>query len=96
MSESGISELQHFASAYDGLGLTIHEVFVSEDERQDGEPVLRIVLLLDDPQGDTWDVEQVRKLRDALGRRAVELALPPVSVTLIPEGNRDAFERVAG
>ncbi len=91
MSESATEELEEFATAWEEAGLGVRRALAVLDERQDGEPVTRLKLLVSDPPGATWDVATVRKLRYALGRRAVELNLPPVSLTLVPEAEAEAF-----
>lgn len=87
-----MGELERFAIKYRGEALVLHRAAVAVDERQDGEPVTRVVLLLDDPAGETWDVDQVQELRTALGRKATELGLPPVSVTLVPQSEAELVE----
>jgi hypothetical protein len=44
-----------------------------------------VLLLLTDPSGDTWDVDHIRALRQTLGRKATDLELPPVTLTLVAE-----------
>jgi len=51
--------------------------------------------MLRDPGGDTWDIDRVRDLRLALGRKAAELGLPPVSLTLVAESEPEAAEAFA-
>lgn len=93
--EPPTAALERFAREYDDQELRVRRAAVVPDIRQDGEPVLRVVLVLPDPEGDTWDIDRVRALRMALGRRATELGLPPVSLTLVPESERDAAEAFA-
>ncbi len=93
--EASTGQLEEFATGYRAPGLTVHRAAVVLDERQDGEPVTRVVLLLENPQGDTWEVDRVQELRQALGRKATELELPSISVTLVPESEAEAFEAVA-
>lgn len=84
------------AADVDVQGLKVHKATVALGERLDGDQVTRVTLLLDDPAGDTWEVSAVRKLRKVLGRRATELGLPPVSLTLVPKSEAnmvDAFAR---
>jgi len=90
--DAAISGFIAFAKGYTSPDLTIHDATVALDERQDGEPVTRVQLLVSDPSGDTWDVERVRDLRLVLGRKATELDLPPVSLTLIAESEIEAAE----
>lgn len=87
-----ITELAHFAESYSDGDLLVRRAAVAPDERQDGELATRVLLLLTDPAGDTWDVERVSKLREALGRKATELRLPPVSLTLVAESEAEAKE----
>jgi hypothetical protein len=54
--------------------------------------VTRVLLLVDDPAGQTWDLDAVVQLRLALARRATELDLPPVSISLVPESEADSVE----
>lgn len=84
--------LEEFARTWDSGGIGVIRAAGSFDERRDGEPVTRLVLLVSDPSGETWDVDAVRELRMALGRRATEMGLPPVSVTLVPEADAEAFD----
>jgi hypothetical protein len=83
-TDARTTQLAEYAERADGLSLRVRRAAITLDERQDGEPVTRALLLVDDPQGDTWNVEAVRELRGALGRKATELDLPPVSLTLVP------------
>lgn len=76
--------------------LTVHQAIAALDEKHDGEPVTRIALLVDDPTSDTWPAAEVHRLREALERKAVELDLPEVSLTLVPESERELFDPLAG
>jgi hypothetical protein len=87
----GIGQLEEFATGWDAGGIGVRRASARLDERLDGEPVTRVMLLVSDPVGPTWDVAAVRDLRTALGRRATQLDLPPVSVTLVPEAEAEAF-----
>lgn len=95
-NEGAIGELERFAASYRDDELVAHRAAVALDERQDGEAVTRVVLLLSEPAGDTWDVDQVRSLRARLGRKATALGLPPVSVTLVPESEAELVEAFGG
>lgn len=86
------TELERFAASYEDPELRVHRAAVALDERQDGEPVTRVVLLLDEPSAETWPPERVRELRHALGRKATELGLPSVSVTLVPESEAELLD----
>lgn len=92
VNEKANAELEQFATDYRDEQLTIHRAAVTLDERLDGELVTRIALLLNNPTGDTWDVDRVRALRTALGRKATELELPDVSLTLVPEDEAELVE----
>jgi hypothetical protein len=85
--------LQRFGDFVEGLeveGIKVHRVSLALDERQDGEQVTRVLLLVDDPAEQTWDLESVTGLRRALARYATELDLPPVSVSLVPKSEADS------
>ncbi len=85
-------ELAQFATNYRDENLVVHRAAVAPGERQDGEPVTRVVLLLNEPTDETWDVDQVRELRTVLGRKATDLGLPAVSLTLVPESEAELIE----
>lgn len=88
-----IEQLALFATEeLTSTALRVLRAVIALDERQDGEPVTRATLLVSDPNGATWDVEGVRELRQALGRKATELELPPVSLTLVPESEAELVE----
>jgi hypothetical protein len=93
--EAATAELERFARAYGDQELAVRQAAATPDIRQDGEPVIRVVLVVRDPQGDTWDINRVRELRLALGRKATELGLPPVSLTLVAESEPEAAETSA-
>lgn len=89
MSESeALDRLTHAAEGWADQALTVKRAQVELDESRDGEPVTRVLLLLADPQEDTWDVDHVRELRQSLGQLATDLKLPPVSLTLVAESER--------
>jgi hypothetical protein len=90
MSETdALDELKASAEGWADPRLAVKRAHVLVDENRDGETITRILLLVTDPEGDTWDVAHVRELRQGLGRRATELRLPPVSLTLVAESERD-------
>jgi len=93
--EAALKELEEFAVRDQAFDLTVHRARVVSDERQDGETITRVALLLDEPAGDTWDVDRVRGLRQALGRKATELGLPPVTLTLVPRSEAELVEAFA-
>jgi len=88
-------QLADFAKGYRDEAFNVRKAAVSFDERQDGELVSRVLLLLSDPAGDTWEVDRIRELRLALGRKATELKLPPVTLTLVAESEVEAAEAFA-
>lgn len=94
-AEDALGELERFATGVGLSGLRVHRASVALDARQDGELVTRVALLVDEPDADTWDVEAVQELRTALARKATELDLPPLSLTLVPEGEADLVEAFA-
>ncbi|MHB1539505.1 MAG: hypothetical protein ACYCUM_08485 [Solirubrobacteraceae bacterium] len=85
-----LAELTHFAESYAEGDLLVRRAAVALDERQDGELVTRVLLLLTDPPDDTWEVDRIRELRSALGRKATELELPSVTLTLVAESEAEA------
>jgi uncharacterized protein (DUF2126 family) len=89
---TALDDLGDYATGVAVPGLTIHQAAVALDERLDGDPVTRVSLLVDDPSGDTWEVSAIRDLREILGRKATELGLPLVSVTLIPKSEAETVE----
>jgi hypothetical protein len=91
-ADDATNQLARFSIERDFGDVVVRDAEVSLDERQDGEPVTRVVLLLEDPAGDTWDVERVSELRREIGRKATELDLPVVSVTLVPVSEADLVE----
>ncbi len=88
-------QLADFAKTIRDEAIAVRNAAVSFDDRQDGEPVTRVLLLLSDPAEDTWEVDRISDLRLALGRKATELGLPPVTLTLIAESEPEAGEAFA-
>lgn len=83
--------LEHLLQAAEGWHTDLVDVKRAQaevDVNHDGDEVTRVLLLLADPQGDTWDIDAVSELRDSLGRVATELELPYVSLTLVGESER--------
>jgi len=89
---SPTTEFERFAAAYRNDEVMVRRAEVTPDVRQDGEPVSRVMLLLSDPVDETWNVDRIRELRMTLGRKAVELGLPAVSLTLVAESDPEAVE----
>lgn len=90
-----IAALVRFAETYRDerdAALAVISARAVLDENAAGESVTRLVLLLPDPEADTWDVDHVRDLRLALGRLGTELGLPPVTLTLVPASQRDEVD----
>lgn len=74
----------------DGLGdvgdVRVVDASVSWDEDADGEPILRFVVTLADPPGDTWPVDDYLRFRGAMSQRASEVELQaPWHVSVQPE-----------
>ena len=92
--EMRTAELERFATGVEVEGLEVHKATVSLDSRQDGEPVTRITLLVNDPSPgtETWDFDAVRELKRELARKATELDLPSTSVTLVPDSEAELVE----
>jgi hypothetical protein len=91
-SDDATVVLERFAVEYAGSDVHVLKANAVRDERLDGEPVTRVTLLLDDPVGDTWDAPEIRRLRRSLGRKATDLQLPAVSVTLVPASESELVE----
>jgi hypothetical protein len=87
-----LEELAKFATQGEFQDLGIRQIRLRSEESQDGEPITRLLLLVDDPSGPTWELEAVSDLRDKLSRRATELGLPALSISLVPESDRDAAD----
>lgn len=88
--EQALEQFANFVVGLEVEGIKVHQVSLALDERQDGEPVTRVLLLVDDPAEQTWDLDSVTHLRLALARYATELGLPPVSVSLVPKSEADS------
>jgi len=73
-------------------GLRVHSARLFVDERTDGESVTRVLLLVEDPPGETWELAKVGELRRAVRQKALQLDLPGVSVTLVPESEGELLE----
>jgi hypothetical protein len=89
------AELVEFAQSYSSPAIAINQALVSLDTNQEGYPVTRVSLLLTEPNGDTWEVDDITEIRQTLGRRATELGLPPVTLTLVAESEREAIDAFA-
>lgn len=89
------AELVEFAQSYSSPALAIKQALISLDENQEGDPVTRVALLLTEPDGETWEVDDISEMRQALGRRATELGLPRVTLTLVAESEREAIDAFA-
>jgi hypothetical protein len=85
VDQATLESFRRYAASVEVPGLKAYKATVALGERLDGDLITRVTLLVDDPQGDTWEVSVVRELRKTLGRRATDLGLPPVSLTLVPK-----------
>lgn len=90
--ESALRQLAIYAESLKFAGLDVHQVALALDERQDGEPVTRVLLLVNDPKGQTWDLNSVTELRRSLAVKATELGLPSTSTSLVPDSDASSFE----
>jgi hypothetical protein len=96
-NETPIAQLQRYATEITLDDLEVHKASILLDERQDGELVTRITLLVNDPGPgkDTWNFDAVRDLKRQLARKATELDLPSTSVTLVPDSQAKLVESFA-
>lgn len=83
--DQAFERFRDFVIGLEVEGIKVHQVSLALDERLDGEAVTRVLLLVEDPKKQTWDLESVTQLRMALARFATEIGLPPVSISLVPE-----------
>ncbi len=88
--EGAVKEFDDFLYGTEIEGLKVHRSIVAFDEPRDGEAVARVLLLVDDPIEQTWELESVMELRSAAARKATEVGLPPISVSLVPESEADS------
>jgi hypothetical protein len=93
-NETAIAELERFATEMEVEGLEVHKATVVLDERLDGEQLTRITLLVSDPEPgrETWEFDSVRELKRELARKATEIDLPSISVTLVPNSEAELVE----
>ena len=87
-----LDRLKSSAEGWNTPSLAAKQAYAALDENREGEAITRVLLLVSDPEEDTWDVDLVRELRQSLGKLATELRLPPVSLTLVAESERDEAE----
>lgn len=87
-----VEELIAFAENSLNERFGIKKASVMLDDNQEGDPVSRVTLLMPNPDGETWDLDEMRELRRALGRAATELGLPWVTLTLIAESEPEAAD----
>jgi hypothetical protein len=83
--DAAVAKFVEFAKGWSASGLTVRQAKARLDENRDGEPVLRVQLLLTDPDGTTWDLDPVIEMQRALDRKATELGLPFASFNMIAE-----------
>jgi hypothetical protein len=91
-----LRELEEYARGYGAGGLRACDARAYPDVRRDGEPVTRVVLVLDDPAGDTWDLAAVTELRRAMNRKAASLGLPAAVLSLIPSREAELIDAMTG
>lgn len=96
-TETGaLRELEEYARRYAAGGLRARGAHAYPDVRRDGEPVTRVLLVLDDPAGDTWDLAAVTELRRAMNRKAAALGLPAAVLSLIPSRETELIDAMSG
>jgi hypothetical protein len=88
--DAAVAKFVAFAKGWSTTGLSVRQAKACLDENREGEPVLRVQLLLTDPDGDTWDLDRADELEQALRRKATELDLPFASFTMIAERESSA------
>ena len=88
--EAAVVEFTKFAKGWSTTALSVRDAQARLAENRDGEPVLRVRLLLSDPDGVTWDMESADEMERALCRKATELGLPFVSLELTAERESSA------
>src|SRR3954462_1847479 len=54
--DEALEELAEFATQSEFADLGVKQIRLRAEERQDGELVTRLLLLVDDPRGPTWDL----------------------------------------
>jgi len=88
--DAAVAKFVEFAKGWSTTGLSVRRAKARLDENREGEPVMRVQLLLTDPDGSTWDPDRADELEKALDRKAAELGLPFVSLNLIAEREASA------
>jgi hypothetical protein len=88
--EAAVVEFAKFAKCWATTALSVLEAQARLSESRDGEPVLRVCLLMTDPDGVTWDLDPLTEMNRALRRKATELGLPFASFELIAESEPGA------
>jgi len=83
--DAAVAKFVAFAESWSASGLSVRQAKARLDENREGEPVMRVQLLMSDPDGDTWDLDPVIDMKRALRRKATELDLPFASFTMIAE-----------
>lgn len=82
MSEDeALAQLLSYVLSGQRSPMTVYRVTGYLDEMLDGHPVVRLTVMLDEPDGATWNLDALRDLRHDLSRRSIALGLPEVSVT---------------
>jgi hypothetical protein len=83
--DAALAKFVDFAESWSATGLSVRQVKARLDENREGEPVMRVQLLMSNPDGDTWDLDPVIEMKRALRRKATELDLPFASFTMIAQ-----------
>jgi hypothetical protein len=83
--DAAVVEFTKFAKGWSTTALSVLEAQARLSENRDGEPVLRVRLLVTDPEGVTWDMDSGDEMERALRDKATELGLPFASFNMIAE-----------
>jgi hypothetical protein len=83
--EAAVVEFTKFAKGWSTTALSVREAQARLSADREGEPVLRVRLLMTDPDGVTWDLDPLTEMKRALRRKATELGLPFASFNMIAE-----------
>ena len=83
--ETAVVEFTKFAKGWSTTGLSVRDAQARLAADLEGEPVMRVRLLMTDPDGVTWDLDPVTEMHRALRRKATELGLPFASFNMIAE-----------
>src|SRR5271155_5795850 len=83
--EAAVVEFTKFAKGWSTTGLSVRDAQARLAAYLEGEPIMRVRLLMTDPEGVTWDLDPLTEMKSALRRKATELGLPFASFNMIAE-----------